>query len=59
MAEEKAKAVSVSLYPSDIAVLRQVAKDTAQTGLSGGLRYVIRRFVEIERENDARAQCES
>jgi hypothetical protein len=40
---EQAKIVpkTVSLYPDDWAVVQQVAKDTGQRSMSGGLRFII------------------
>ena len=47
---------NVSLYPADWAVVQQVAKDGGYNGLSGGLRFIIRRWQQLETKQDARAR---
>jgi hypothetical protein len=53
---------NVSLYPDDWAVVRQVAKDTGQRSMSGGLRFIIadwtRRVSREALEQDGNGQEE-
>ena len=39
---------NVSLYPEDWAIVRQVAKDTGQRSISGGLRAIIAEYVRMK-----------
>ena len=52
---------NVSLYPEDWAIVKQVAKDTGQRSMSGGLRFIIAdwtRRVSNERATNDNGQSE-
>lgn len=48
--QERVEGRNVSMYPSDWAVVQQVAKDGGHDSMSGGLRYIIRRWQQLEGE---------
>jgi len=50
MEKELMKASSVTLYPVDWATAAQVAKDYGLTGVSAGLRFIIRDWLRLKRQ---------
>lgn len=54
----RVEAQTVSMYPQDWAVVRQVAKDLGQS-VSGGLRIIVREYVQLKTAElqEARRDC--
>lgn len=48
MTERTATATNITLYPEDLAVIDQVAKDYGHEARSSAIRYIIRDWVRLQ-----------
>jgi len=53
--DERAIPKNITLYPSELAVVKQVGKDNAFRSDSAAIRWIINQFVRLTRENGGAA----